>query len=352
MSGTLGEDRTKELGGPLKATYNAFSAPSRELTRGLKAIVAKIPDPETRSAAVNFALGIPKVIGDIGAEMGGGSISPESLLLMALPEGAISGPLGKAAKAMKESAEERLPALSQALTGVQKKYFSRVFSNPRLALPVGSGTKALEAAGEAVGAAEKSAFGDLADATIQEINDPMASTARANSIKAAEKLKQARELAKTDPEAAKALLADPETGATLLKGKRGTQFQLDQPSTRGQRAHLLGEQKQQFMKALEDNFPQLGPALRDYADSITNEQVTKLLPVLKSGDPSVMRLFLTAIGRTVGAPLGLSVPQANAAAIALSRLSLDALQGLSGSPALAKTIQAAIAIKKGQQNAE
>ena len=347
-TGTLGKERVAELGGPMKAAYKAASAPSRELTKGLKAIVAKIPDPETRSAAANFALGIPETLGEIGAEMGGGAISPESLLLMSLPAGAISGPLGAGAKRLKEVARKRLPRLAQALTGVQKKYFARVFERPRLALPIGSGTKSLDDAGAAVEAAERRSFGEAAAPTIEEINDPAATTARDMAVSAARKLKEIRELAAKDPSAARAALADPETGALLLRGKRGTQFQLDQPSTRGSRVAHLANQKEEFVNALEENFPDIAPSLRDYAASITNEQATKLLPVLKSGDPSIARLVLTAIGRTVGAPFGISVPQVNSAAIALSRLGLNQLENIAAkSPQLKNLAVAEIARRKG-----
>ena len=254
---------------------------------------------------------------------------------------------------LKGVVEKKFHALSQAITGVQKKYFERFLKNPKIGLPeVMGGPKSLDAAGEVVEAAEKKAFGKAAEATAKEINDPALTTARRNALKAAEELEEVKRLSKTDPDLAKEYLSDPEVGAKMLKGKRGTQSQLDQPSSSGSKKALLSKQMDEINEVLGDNFPEVKEALAQYGNSKAREQVLDLLPVLKNGDPSITRLVLTAVGRTAVLPFGVSVPAVNAAAQAMTKLSLEALEQVAKNPNLSKVALAEIARRRSNANPE
>lgn len=339
--------KEKTIGDTLKSVYDIANKPAKMSREGLQMLTDLIPDPETRSVALNVVLGTPKTLLEVGSDLSASSISPESLATMAIPAGAVSKAGTKLVRGAKSLAEDKLPAVSQALSGVDKKYFARILKNPKIALPEWmGGPKNLRAAGEAMEAAEKKAFGDAAELTAREINDPALSVARRNAIEAADELKKVKEIAKTDPEFAAKYLSDPEVGAKILKGKRGTQAQLDQPSTKGSKKAGLTAQKEEMNQILDDYFPMIGDASKDYAMSIAREKAMGILPVLKNGDPSIMRMVLSAIGRTAGVPFGVSMPMTNAAANALTTVGLNTLEKMVNIPSVKGIVLAEIARRR------
>lgn len=273
-------------------------------------------------------MGVPEGAADFVGDM----YTPEALALMGVgPE--LATPIVKASSMAKEFAAKNMPKVSQALTGVAKKYYERIARNPKNLLPKFMGGPAgKEAAGEAVGVAEEKALGKAALATIEEINDPALSVAREKAINAAKILEQAKTM--QNPAAVDAILSKPEIGSEILKGARGTQAMLDSPAVRGKQKALLEKQLDEFQEVLSKYFPDIQKARGDYAHSIARSETTRILPVLKSGDPSYMRMVLSFLGRGAGIPLGYNVPVVNAAANALAPLSLDLLQKMAQIPAV------------------
>ena len=318
--------------------YNIASVPSRKIGAGLRKIIGSIPDPETQSAVLNAVLGTPKTVGDIGADFAESSLTPEGVALAGVP-------FGKLAKKAGRVIEKNAPAVSQAMTGVSKKYFSALTKNRKLVLPEFlGGPKSLEKAGGAVGAAEKRAFGKLADPLPEEINDTQLTQAREIAVRV---MNQLDELAKIgDDKFADEFLSQPEIGADVLKARRATDVQLNQPSVRGSQRALLTAQKERLNKVIEKYFPDVREANLDYAKSAANENLTKILPVLKSGDPSYMRIVLSAMGRGAGLPLGFNSPVVHAGLTALSGVSVDALRRLALVPRIRELALSELARRK------
>jgi hypothetical protein len=276
---------------------------------------------------------------------------------MQLLNGATEIALAKGPQVARQFLIENFPKVAQTLTGVQKKYFARVLANPKILLPKSLGGPAsLDEAGAAMGKAEESAFGAAAKPTAKEINDPALSTARENAITAAESLNRIKENPQTIFVNKKGVayqgedvLKDPETGAMILKGKRGTRAQIDMPSTKGSQKALLHQQEEELSKILEQYYPDVRKASGDYAESKAREQAMKLLPVLKNGDPSYMRIVLSALGRGVGMPFGMTVPAVNAVAGALAKLSIDGLEKVAAVPLLRQYALTEIARRQGNE---
>jgi hypothetical protein len=240
--------------------------------------------------------------------------------------------LSKGVNVAREFLKENAPKVSQALTGVNKNYFSRVANKPSTVLPeMLGGPKSLESAGQGIEAAENRSFGEAATPTAKEINDPALSVARKNALNAAALLEKTKGLPE---EAQAAIFKDPEVGAIILKGRRGTQAQLSSPGVTGSKKALLSKQADEFGNILGKYYPEVKDALGDYGASKARSEVMRLLPVLKSGDPSVSRIVLAALGKTAGLPLGLSVPAVHAVTTALGSASLKTLEAVAGIPAL------------------
>lgn len=289
-----------------------------------------------------------RVAAETAAEMV--PLTPTDIALNMATMGVPKGQATKAAGALAKWMERNMPKVSQAMTGVKKKYFERIFRKPGAILPEGlGGPKPLEKAGQALGEAEEAAFAGRSNPSVQEINDPDLAVARKNAIDAAESLELAKEIAKTDPEAASAFLRDPDTGAKILKGRRGTQAQLDMPSARGSKKTLLSQQETNLNNALEEYFPSVRKASLDYSDAKTREQAMKILPVLRSGDPSIARIVLTAMGRVAGMPAGMSLPAIHGLATAFTKVSLNGLERLAQVPQFRVLALAAIAERRAKE---
>jgi len=78
----------------LKKAYDVASVPAKVSAEGLEELIGMIPDPQTKSTAANFVLGLPKMAADIFGEVSAGMISPEAMAL---------GGYGKNARAIAQS---------------------------------------------------------------------------------------------------------------------------------------------------------------------------------------------------------------------------------------------------------
>lgn len=280
--------------------YRVTTVPSRKIGAAARAAVEKIPDPQTRSAVLNFILGTPETVGEIGADFAESTTTPVGVAAAVFPYGKVAGKAG-------ELLRKNAPALSEALTGVRAKYFQRIANKPSTILPERlGGPKSLKAAGEAVGAEEKAAFGELAAPTAKEINDVQLTQARKNAIAAMNEIEAAAKAGGED--FVREWFSIPENGIKLLKGKRATEALLDSPSVTDKQRKLLVDQLQKISGYLENAYPALRKSLGDYGESLARSKGTDLLPVLRSGKPSFMRMALTLAGRGAGVPLGVTSP--------------------------------------------
>jgi len=351
---------------PIREEISKTARPILEVGGGLTGAALATPETLGAGTAIGGALGFAggKATADL-LDRGMGLKKPISGAKEALAEtvgdvgygasmqllnGATEIALSKGPQVARQFLIENFPKVAQTLTGVQKKYFARVLANPKILLPKSLGGPAsLDEAGAAMGQAEESAFGAAAKPTAKEINDPALSTARENAITAAEQVNQIKDLTKGHPEVMDEFFKDPKTGAMILKGKRGTRAQIDMPSTKGSQKALLHQQEEELSKILEQYYPDVRKASGDYAESKAREQAMKLLPVLKNGDPSYMRIVLSALGRVVGMPFGMTVPAVNAVAGALAKLSIDGLEKVAAVPLLRQYALTEIARRQGNE---
>ncbi len=65
----------------LKEMWTVASWPGKEARKGWHMILKKVPDPQTKSAYLNFMLGLPKTTLDIGTEFASSFLDPEVVLL-------------------------------------------------------------------------------------------------------------------------------------------------------------------------------------------------------------------------------------------------------------------------------
>ena len=208
-----------------------------------------------------------------------------------IQEGALAELGGRAVigapKAAFNFVKKNLPPVSQGLTGAGKRRFMDILKHPRNILPeFMGGPKALETAGQEYAEAATKSFGEGAKLSPKEVNDPLMSAARKNAVSAANFIEKVKAM----PEAVRQkLFMKPEVGALIVKGRKGTQFQLNSPAIKGEQRALLAQQEEGMNAILEQYFPQFREASKEYAKSATRADVMKVLPVLKSGDPSVLR---------------------------------------------------------------